>query len=135
MKQREQFLDYDHSKMIKDLGFDEKCMAHYENKKLNIICLDNKNSYYKPNTIITAPSWYQVEEFFWKKYKAYIMINVGEKDYVASLVSEDGNWDFILFNDKIDSPVIAKNEGIKKSIEWLYKMKHKQYLSWKPKLK
>ena len=122
---KEQFCDYETSKMLKELGFDEPCFGVYSvSGEFNYP--HEVHQLYRPkNTQLglypTAPLFQQVKQWIYETHQAYIQLDF-DKDgyYIASLVSEDGNWNFVLDNSKIHDYVEAENHAIQKSVEWLH---------------
>jgi hypothetical protein len=65
---KEQFLNYEQALALKELGFDEPCLAIYSFKDLRIGIFSNLSSAY--NTIL-APLYQQAFRWFREKYNLY----------------------------------------------------------------
>lgn len=89
---KEQFVPYDLSLKLKELGFDEECLGYYLNEDLaeileieELLCIDEKH-YQKSSAlgkVCSAPLWQQVFKWFRDKHKLS-----GEVYYL------DGGWHF-----------------------------------------
>ena len=119
---KEQFCDYETSKKLKELGFDEECIAYYwANKDTFHWIIPPAKDHNKLPTRISIPTWQQVKQWIYGTYQAYIQLDFDNDGYyIASLVSEDGNWNFVLGNNKIHDYIEAENHAIQKSVEWLH---------------
>lgn len=124
---KDQIVPYETARMLKELGFDEMCIATYRHDKgheptpIRIKPDGEKNSYWE-NTheckIYTAPLWQQVKQWLWDKYKVSME--------VTNYVESEQGYKFKIWNTKewlsgFSSPITAENEGIKKAVEHLYK--------------
>lgn len=106
---KEQFLDYEHSKMLKEIGFDEECLAMYDDGRYTLYDpLEsglNKNSLFDTR-VVCAPLYQQVEQWFLEKFRCHIAM------------SEDGRR--FSGSETFDSPVIARREAIKAAVKQMY---------------
>lgn len=76
-----EFLPYKQSKELKELGFDEPCLAQYvipdpkEGNEPILEIWNDENTYYKPLSIVKAPLYQQVLEWFKTKhnYVGYVI--------------------------------------------------------------
>ena len=81
-----EFVSYDLSVKLKELGFNEPCLAYWDNHKLFIIDRNSeriqKNSNYKDifEGIISAPLYQQAFRWFREKYKGVYEI-IRKEDY------------------------------------------------------
>jgi len=79
---KEQFVTYEIALKLKELGFDEPCLACYIDKQLHLEQPDYLRSQKKadyifgPQNVILAPLWQQVIDWFREEYK--IRIDVSE---------------------------------------------------------
>ncbi len=120
---KKQFLDYHHSKMMKELMFDEECIGFYNPSytEMNGSVLFsgtaaefdnwNKNEYF-----ISAPLWKQVKQWLWEKHKITFEVRNYSDGFLCVMV--DGTIRNTTF--QFDSPITAEQEGIKKAIEYLH---------------
>lgn len=138
---KEQFTDYDTAKMLKELGFDERCMAfHHEgtmysfgDDKDNEFVLTHKHSTCNSKKTICLPLWQQIEEWLWEKHKEWIAMDgdtiQGRTFFSSSVCSESIGRNFS--GKSIHSehtPITAKTEGIKAAV----KHKHEQFKTQTP---
>jgi len=130
MNRQENFLPYEHSKMLKELGFDEKCFAFHSNT--NLIIQECHSADIKPHWDRTflAPLWQQVEEWLWNTHKISIeceCVSVHDIMFKVRVYKfmrgEAGLIQYLHF----DSPIIGKMEGIKKAIEYLHELSGKDH--------
>lgn len=75
---QEQFVTYEIALAIKELGFDERCFGWYDKDKRFFFPANNtlhtKNSKVEKLSIIAAPLWQQIIDWFRKKYDIHISI-------------------------------------------------------------
>jgi hypothetical protein len=84
---KKEFVPYEQAVALKELGFDEICIATYDEDEY-FEFLDFEQSYYTiPSKLIQAPLYQQAFRWFRKKYKLHILINV-----------KDGIWYFERFS-------------------------------------
>jgi hypothetical protein len=118
------FTDYDTACKLKELGFKEVCYGFFANSNefnnpvLEYKCKNEKHA-------VTAPLWQQVEEWLWKEHQAYVKIGIDRKKYIASLVNDSGSWNFVLNNERMDSPYSAKMDGLKEAVKYIHEYKTK----------
>lgn len=133
---KENFCDYETSKMLKELGFDEGCSNAYlpydQAKTLNNYLPKNWNGdqadYIDPRKCpISAPLWQQAKQWLWDQHKIWVET---ENDY-------DIKFHFFVYmgkgkglgihNDEVcfDSPILAETEGIKAAVKYLWGNKQK----------
>jgi hypothetical protein len=115
---KEQFLGYEQSVLLKQLGFDELCLTRYAMKssKLYSNWYDYKNSYdlsTLPNiflhNFVAAPLWQQVIEWLHRTYNIEFSTSVGYDDNDIPwrsfniIILEDGplNSDVLFFEEPI----------------------------------
>ena len=74
---KEQFVTYEIALKLKELGFNEECLAYYHDKTEPYLCryLDSNNGAFNINcrhvlfdTDCTAPLWQQAIDWFIEKY-------------------------------------------------------------------
>ena len=79
---KEQFVTYEIALALKELGFDEKCIAFYyifdDEEKFLISTISNTNSSWD-NGYISAPLWQQVIDWFREKHD--IVIEIARQKY------------------------------------------------------
>lgn len=128
---KERFLaDFDSAKMLKGLGFDELCMAFYEDDgefKYNNGTTSFENNYLAKNKsdleYYTAPLWPQIKSWLWEKYciEIYPSGRFESGQYRFRVYEKDT----FLFEgeSKFSSLIVAEIEGIKSTVRWLYEKK------------
>ncbi len=72
-----QFIPYEQALKIKELGFDEKCLAHYlvGHRIKDKVSLEIGDFRYSNDTFCKAPLWQQAFDWFREKHKLMIFIN------------------------------------------------------------
>ena len=78
---KNQFCSYEIAKQLKELGFDEECLASYHNTKIigyekeSWLVLNGDSDQFLESTFICkAPLWQQVIDWFKEKYNIHIEI-------------------------------------------------------------
>lgn len=119
---KEQFCDYETSRKLKELGFNAPCIALHGEGGFNCGMIKNSKNSNWQNPVCTAPLWQQVRQWIWDNHKAFIRLEFDDDGYyVPSLISEDGNLNFVLNNKKVHDYIEAENDAIKDAVEWLHK--------------
>jgi hypothetical protein len=105
MAQKE-FIPYEQALELKELGFDEPCLAYYNvNNELTFtsIVSQNTNSFWlaNPNNIISAPLYQQAFRWFREKHYLFSVIDVDQTMeplfcYSLSKYKGDFQWNNIL---------------------------------------
>lgn len=145
---KNQFADYETSKKLKQLGFDEECFKIYcssSNTGDNEIQLwktetvfdtkdVSKNSELTNENSCTAPLWWQIKEWLWEKYEIRISYKIGTNGYDQDSFhgvsyAKNKDWSLAINSDGmigcsrgfVDSPNKSEIEAIKETINHLYK--------------
>lgn len=120
---KEQFVDFETAKMLKGLGFKEKCFAVIDSG--GIVYRDDK-PINTPTEHVTAPLWQQVEDWLWHNQNIIIEVvdvSTEAEDEEPGIeefeVSVKQKKDFIQITQR-DCPILAKNEGIRAAVKHLY---------------
>lgn len=119
-----QFADYETSKILKELEFNDECFGFYAyNPIYDEYILFNGIKTDKGNTAaLAAPLWQQIEEWLWNN-KIFIEINrlVHEK-FCFVVYMGDPIYHIYSFNKKIESnsPIDYRIEAIKYAIKYLH---------------
>ncbi len=123
---KEQFCDYETSKMLKELGFDEPCLAQWnilkDEKFLSAFHEGNFRYYensFKAN--LTAPLWQQAKAWIWDKHKIRITVIESAISYKFSGVAFTIRGKIIDEEYGEDSPITAEISGIRAAIIHLHK--------------
>lgn len=90
-----EFVSFDQAVALKELGFDEDCVAYFE--ELNIICYTQVNQSNLINGAVVAPLKQQIFRWFREKYNLIALIEGGYDSYknVYSYViwkGSDDDW-------------------------------------------
>jgi hypothetical protein len=126
------FVDFETAKMLKGIKFKEMCICFYETnatfKFNNGELFDDGNSrngnWLAKNTrsvdCYSAPLWQQAERWLWDNHKIIIQVGsiVGKTDIVINLNVYQG--ESMIFHKYFNSPIAAKNEGIKAAVIYLH---------------
>ncbi len=116
------FCDYETSKMLKELGFDEMCTGYYPPDKELFITLfqqENRNSKY-PH-LVHAPLWQQVEQWLWEQKGRWIQVSESNANEFGYTIQDVADVQSIKYGFK--SPITARTEGIREAVKWLKKSK------------
>jgi len=128
---QENLYDFETSKLLKELGFDEECRDYYSADEDDCGTMPNLEgvNWNQNVNFISAPTWWQVKQWLWEKHKINIEITFAKssskmRDYrkFVWFIYVDGFWKNE-FSDKqeFDSPVTAEIEGIKQAVEYKFK--------------
>jgi hypothetical protein len=116
-----EFIPYTEALALKELGFDEPCLAYWDNDKLFIIDRNSeriqKNSNYKDifEGIISAPTYSQAFSWLRKNYGYWCYIKEATKGTCRFYIEKFDEKFFT--SDIIDSYEEAELECLKKLIE------------------
>ena len=125
--------DFMTSKMLKELGFNEDCIAFYEEDGefkynngtqefgSNWLANNKKNIEY-----YSAPLLEQVKKWLWMEHRIFTIarpISWSENTYRFESYRDGFGIVCSIDDEHLDSPLTAENEGIKKSVEYLHKLK------------
>lgn len=121
---KENFCDYETSKILKELGFDYECIACYD--KNNMLAtyteLFKPKNYNKDAYCISAPLWQQTKQWLWEKHKMAIYPEILSGYYYK--IFKRGEIP-IGGLTKYDSSIEAETEGIKSAVKYLWENKQK----------
>jgi hypothetical protein len=121
---KNQFADYEISKMLKELVFNESCFGEYDQEggfrycNMSSIIIDE----FTGNTIC-APIWQQIKEWLWEKHQINIeteRVNITPilfKTRVYQYMNKEAGLITYLH---FESPIKAETEAIKTAVEFLY---------------
>jgi len=120
---KNEFIPYEQALALKELGFDEPCLAYYNiNDELTftIIVSQNTNSFWlaNPNNIISAPLYQQAFRWFREKYKLVALIDIGMHEFSYKIFKNEKSItpfkDYLDYNGTYEE---AELECLKKLIE------------------
>lgn len=135
---KDNFADYETSKMLKELGFDEPCLGHYwtDHREVEVRLYREHEGIQQSNSKIennfpptfTAPLWQEVEKWLWDKHKIVIQVTdissridgYNEYEFETTIIDEHG---FIDYMASLTSPIDAKINGIKNAVKHLHTQK------------
>lgn len=130
---KDQFVPYEIAKMLKELSFNEECIAWYNDMDL-IFVLDDKtidSEEHKFNSLlskfiyankISAPLWQQAEEWLWEAYVINIAIKRIEGYKYSWSVYNGGQG--LIANEAgrcEGTPILAKRKAILETIKYFHK--------------
>lgn len=124
---KEQFADYETSKMLKELRFDEVCLSFYSNYNQQVNRNDSWDMGFTSKDLTKdfmeclAPTWQQVKQWLWENHKWRISIRRISKEYTYEIWNQNNAP--IEYGVKYDSPINAEIVGIKQAIQYLHKNK------------
>lgn len=104
---KDEFLPYEYAKMLKELGFQEKCFAVIDER--GMVYRDDKPAN-RAGEHTTAPLYQQAEQWLWGKLRCHVV------------VSSDGRGCFGFGDNSsmLESPIAARREAIRLSIWQLH---------------
>ena len=124
----EQFCNYEISKKLKDLGFNEECLAVFYQEKFmnghiepyvwNLINSIKTNSDCNSIDIVTAPLWQQAIDWFREKHRFHIQItpisylNYTKIAYFYNIGSDDANKAIYDYQDKYGDVLDASSQEV-----------------------
>jgi hypothetical protein len=120
---KNEFIPYEQALKLKELGFDEPCLAYYNiNDELTftIIVSQNTNSFWlaNPSNIISAPLYQQAFRWFREKYKLVALIDIGMHEFSYKIFKNEKSItpfkDYLDYNGTYEE---AELECLKKLIE------------------
>ena len=124
-----QFVDYETSKKLKELGFDEPCICLHDDFMNDVVSsgvmistkrmLPVTYSQLSNPKNITIPMWQQVKEWFWKNKHYSLTVRMIGNQYTYEIWN-DKTKRFIEYGVKYYSPIEAEKDGIKNLVEILY---------------
>jgi hypothetical protein len=116
-----EFIPYEEALELKELGFDETCMAGYDgdDNSLYIGYISNDGIQYNPQYYTKAPLYQQVFRWFRDEHRIDLVIGTsydGGKTYYLRI--ETGPmWGYQYFDDKFITYQEAELAALKKMIE------------------
>lgn len=131
---KEQFVDFETAKMLKELGFNEACEYMYDgfilirSEKLPARYETNFNSELSKHRFakyISAPLWQQVEQWLWEEHNIILEIDEVDNGRIFCSVSKLGE-NYLFETEANDSPITAKTEGIKAAVKHLHSQLSKE---------
>jgi hypothetical protein len=119
---KNEFIPYEQSVKLKELGFDEPCIAFYEpgNKQVQVVGVEQR--YNNPELLrmedFCAPLYQQAFRWFREKHGLVGIIKFGTNDFTYNVYNEDGmgllTKESLNFNSTYEE---AELECLKKLIE------------------
>jgi hypothetical protein len=119
---KNEFIPYEQSVKLKELGFDEPCIAFYEpgNKQVQVVGVEQR--YNNPELLrmedFCAPTFSQAFRWFREKHGLVGIIKFGTNDFTYNVYNEDGmgllTKESLNFNGNYEE---AELECLKKLIE------------------
>lgn len=118
---KDQFADYETSKMLKEIEMNEKLSFGYYQHGGELIQKQTNNG--QQQATYEAYLWQQAEAWLWEKYKLYFNVELHEAVFFQCNISCSG---ILLFTSNIEksksdtNPLIAKIERIKQAVKYLH---------------
>jgi hypothetical protein len=110
-----EFVPYQPSFDMKELGFDEPCLATYHKELHTIIPIYAE---YTNQDVIKAPLYQQAFRWFREKYGLHSTIHLNSKGYFTTITKKIDTLTPCIFSSEIfNSPEEAELECLKKLIE------------------
>jgi hypothetical protein len=103
-----EFITYEQSLELKELGFDEPCLSYYDKEEklcrslLEYPIINSKNGFHQSHNIITAPLYQQAFRWFREKYNidSWIQPFTFEKSN-GDLYLPDESYSYFIFKDGV----------------------------------
>ena len=134
---KDRFTDYETAKLLKQIGFDEPCLAEFyiavtdfkdysKAPSFNLgTCILDADPEFCNNNLkdwVSAPLWQQVEEWIFEKHKMFIYVGLGGKNGYSVELHKGSKYLFSIKNVS-DSPILAKQSGLINAVKYLAKDK------------
>ena len=125
-----QFADYETSRMLKELGFNEECFGYWTAGGSSVHIKENSYINFERHSnselhVPASPLWQQVEEWLFDKHKIRIDIlshgDVPNCDFICSVLLNES----VLVQSVFEHPIKARMDGIRQSVEYLHKQLNK----------
>lgn len=127
---KDQFLPYEYSEMLKELGFKDQCFMFYSGNGIDANFIRNTNAdddYVliggsSPQKGVSAPLYQQAEQWLWEKHHLRIAVYRMPSAYSFDIFKEEiGEKKIAMGRFTCYHPITAKQEGVRQTIEYLYK--------------
>jgi hypothetical protein len=119
-----EYADFETSKMLKDLFFNEQCQWVYDLAKMPEFMghndIDCKNTFYPNSEVCTRPTWFQIEYFLWNTHKIFIHVRQKTKEDFICTIYED---EAFLVESLFHCPVTARIDGLALAVDYLIRKK------------
>ncbi len=125
---KEQFADYETSKMLKELGMEEVCFASIDSESIihplqiddyQELLFEQEISAYNDKPCVPSPLWQQVKQWLWDKHKIILEVDEVENGKIYCSVSKL-NESYLFETEVSFSPITAEIEGIKAAVKYLH---------------
>ena len=127
MNTEENFLPFAESKMLKELNYDKGGIAYFDNKNVLRSAIGFRGGALRADELV-APLYQEVEAWLWERYKFVVCVDICHDHACTYVIREKGAGiiipEVVETEDdffRCDSPITAKNEGIKQVIRKLHK--------------
>ena len=114
-----EFIPEEQALDLKELGFDEPCMAQWNDSNgFDGFGGNYRNSYFTYPDQVAAPLYQQAFRWFREKYNLHSTIHLNSKGYFATITKKVNNLTPCIFSSEIfNAPEEAELECLKKLIE------------------
>lgn len=112
-----EFIPYEQALELKELGFDEECLAYYhQDERLEVDSLGIKRNHYRGKLGVLSPLYQQAFRWFREKYEITYSID-GAKDYVTVSIDAQEYGEYGELDGAYDTYEEAELACLKKLIE------------------
>jgi len=113
--QEKEFADYETSKMLKELGFNEAgCFQYFDRYGNDLPChqlaSSRVNNDFRNDDRIMNPLWQQVKQWLWEKHRIYF--DVLQKGYFKSRGFFSHASEAFVMSGYWDSPIEAEQDAV-----------------------
>ncbi len=130
---KNKFADFETSRMMKALGYADKCFGFYANEGEVHNITDNawhEHKSMKAEVPVVSPLWQDVEAWLWEKFNIQCRetnMSIGHGWYATYKICGSRDlqtvFDEEMPADFFPSPIEAKIAGLKNAVKWLYEKK------------
>lgn len=117
---KKQFIPYDQALQLKELGFNQKCLAFYLNKGIQVFGIDPLlDTLVNENSNVIAPLWQQAFDWFEKEHHLFSIVRLGKGDplwYDFLIQSMNSDFYFVEEDKSYSTPHDARKACLEKLI-------------------
>jgi hypothetical protein len=100
---KNEFVTYNQALALKELGFDEPCLGHYDNPENPVWITDSPPYYANKENVCLAPLKQQAFRFLREKHGLYTEIFVDDNKTFGFMISYFIGKDY--FDERVDKPI------------------------------
>ena len=119
---KKQFISYEYALKLKELGFNEECLAIWKNETEELFMNDTTELSISdiPNLFMLAPLWQQAFEFFANEYDYWINIYKSDDSFTYTIETAD---DFVDIKIGFNTYEEARDKCIEKILQFIFETK------------